>query len=96
MDGSVELIREKINKPGEAAIVVVNDGKVLDHFNLEKGLFPKERDFDLMVILITTASRKYTTLPNLVMKSGCTFRMFLILRISGCALLRLTQFCSGM
>ncbi len=41
MDGSVELIRAKTNILGEAAFVVEKDGKVLDQFNLEKGIFPK-------------------------------------------------------
>jgi sensor histidine kinase YesM len=42
MDGSVELIRAKTNNLGEAAFVVEKDGKVLDQFNLEKGVFPKD------------------------------------------------------
>ncbi|MCF8364221.1 MAG: hypothetical protein K9H16_00470, partial [Bacteroidales bacterium] len=45
MDGKVELIRAKTNKLGEAAFVVEKDGEILDQFNLEKGIFPKDGNY---------------------------------------------------
>lgn len=43
MDSRVELIRSKKNIFGEVAFVVEKDGKILDQFNLEKGVFFNRR-----------------------------------------------------
>lgn len=39
MDSRVELIRSKTNIFGEAAFVIEKDGKILDQYNLKKGVF---------------------------------------------------------